>query len=187
MDDDKKQKMEIRQLLLLLGSAVAAAVLFSIFMINFYGPTGQYTVKNILLSPDMTSKLDFYDGVTGGKFTFDRAVFRYYDDESVSWKSVVLSESTYRQLFEELHNETSFIDVPAEVINQFNFPNPATLTLYVKNDKVTKVFQEAVFVKDSDLFRILLRGDHPTSNWAYFHHRKVYDHVLHIIVPAGSP
>lgn len=187
MEEEKKQKKEIRQLLYLLGSAVGFAVLFSIFMINFYGPTGQYTVKNILLSPEMTTKLNYLDGVSGGKFNFDRITFRYFDDENKQWKSQAVPLTVYRAIFDDLANHTSFVDVPQEIVSQFNAPNSATLTLYVKNDKTSKIFQELVFVKDGDLFRISLVEDHPTGKWAYFLDRKVYDHVLHMIVPEAAP
>ena len=49
MQEEKEQKKEIRQLLFLLGSSVVVALLLSIFMINFYGTTGQYIVKNLVL------------------------------------------------------------------------------------------------------------------------------------------
>lgn len=187
MDEDKKQKKAIYQLLILLGSAVGFAVLFAVFMIFYYGPSGQYYVKNILLAPDMIGKLDFHDGKNGGKYTFDKAVFRYYNDNEKSWKSVNVDGATYQKVFTTLENESSMKDVPTEVMNLFNLANPATLTLYVKNEKATNVFQEIVFVKDGDFYRVLLRGDNPSTSWAYFHHRKIYDHIIHTIVQAGPP
>ncbi len=187
MQEEKEQKKEIRQLLFLLGSSVVVALLFSIFMINFYGTTGQYTVKNILLSPEMTTKLNYLDGTSGGKFTFDRITLRYFDDNDNEWRSAEVSTKEYRSIFEELGNLTSIVEPTQEVVGVFNTPKPATLTIYVKNDKTSKIFQEVVFVNEGDLFRVLLIEDQPKNQWAYFFHRKVYDHVVHIVAPEASP
>jgi len=181
--EEKKEKKEIRQLLLLLSSAIGVAIFFSVFMIQYYGSTGDYLVKNVLLSPETAKKLDFYDGNHQGKFTFDRAEFRYFDDETMSWKVTILDETQYQNLFDILQNESSLTHVDSAVIGHFNLPNPATLTLFVKNDKSTKVFQEAMFVKNDDYFRISLRGDTPAISWVYFYHRKIYDHILHALFP----
>lgn len=182
-DEDKlpSQTIEIKNLILLLGSAIGVAVLFSVFMIYYYGPSGEYYVRNIMLSPEMTPKLDFVDGAKGGRFVFDKAEFRYFDSETNSWKTKILSADNYRAVYELLENEASLTDVPTEVISLFNTPNPATLTLFVKSDKITKVFQEIVFVFNGDYYRVMLRNNEPMRSWAYFYHRKIYDHILHTL------
>lgn len=181
-----KQRAEIKQLLMLLGSAIGVAIVFSAFMIYYYGPSGEYYVKNILLSPEMTGKLDFPDGVNSGRFVFDRAEYRYFDGELKTWKTKVLSHELYSKVYELLKNEAGLTEASAEVVNQFNLPNPATLTLYVKSDKITKIFQETVFVNNGDFYRISLRNNEAATSWAYFYHRKIYDQVLHAIQTEAS-
>ncbi len=181
-----EEKREIWSLLSVLGSAIAAAIIFAAFMIHYYGPSGEYKVKNILLSPETTEKLDFHDGSEGGRFRFDHAEFRYYDDETKSWKKIVLDAQAYKTVYHLLENESSIGDVQPEVIAEFNLPNPATMTLLVRNEKVVRVFQEVVFVKDGDYYRVMLRGSDPIGNWAYFKQRKIYDHVFHALIPAES-
>lgn len=176
-----KSKSEIKQLVLLLSSAVFIAVLFSAILILYYGPTGEYYVRNILLAPEMTGKLDYSERTGGGRFVFDRVDFRYYDTEEKKWTTRTLNEEEYRKVYTLLASESSLRQVPDEVVSQFNLPNPATLTIYVKSDKTTKPFQEVVFVNKGDFYRIMLRTQDSATPWAYFHHRDIYDHVLHSI------
>ena len=181
-----EEKFEIGRLLAVLGSAIAAAVLFAVFMIYYYGPSGEYYVKNILLSPETAARIDFQDGREEGRFVFDRAEFRYFNTEVKSWKTIILDTKAYQAVYDLLENESSVSDVTPDIVDEFNRPNSATLTLYVKNNKLTKIFQEAVFPLGGDFYRILLRGKDPIGEWGYFHHRKIYDHVLHAIIPAGA-
>ena len=181
-----EEKFEIGRLLAVLGSAIAAAVLFAVFMIYYYGPSGEYYVKNILLSPKTASQLDFQDGKEGGRYVFDRAEFRYFNSEMKTWKTIVLSEQQYQAVYDLLGSESSLSSVPPEIVDHFNRPNPATLTLYVKSGTVTKVFQEAVFPMEGDFYRIMLRGK-DQGEWVYFHHRKIYDHIIHAIIPVDAP
>ena len=177
----EKTPSEVKQLLLLLGSAIVAALCISLFLIHHYGPSGEYYVRNILLSPSVTRELDYRDGSKGGRFVFDRAEFRYFNDEEKRWKTRVLSPEAYRTVYEMLENQSSLSFVSDEVLNQFNLPNPAVLSLYVKNEQTSSLFQEIVFVNNGDLYRIKLRTDTATASWAYFSARNIYDHILHTI------
>ncbi len=62
MEEEGSARKEIRQLLAVLLSGVGLAVVASLFMIFFYGPSGQYAVKNVLLSPELLGKLEFTEG-----------------------------------------------------------------------------------------------------------------------------
>lgn len=184
MKQNKEEKgSEIKQLLLLLGSAIGVALVVSAFLILHYGPSGEYYVKNILLAPEIMEQVNYRDGTKGEsqRFIFDRVEFRYFDDQTRSWKTRVLNREVYRDVYKILENQSSLSTVSEEILNQFNLPNPATLTLYVKNENTTIRFQEVIFVNNGEVYRVMLRNDAATPSWAYFSQRNIYDHVLHII------
>lgn len=178
MTEEKKGIGEIGRLLVLLCSAIGAAIVFSFFLIYYYGPTGQYKVNEILLTPEMTKQLSYQQSVEGGRFTFDRTELRYYDENAREMKTFVLTHPDYHKLFRLLEKGESLEAVPSEVISRFNAPNAATITLYTKNDKGAAPFQEITFVNHGDFYRISLRTDNTSESWAYFYHKDIYEKVL---------
>lgn len=185
---NKSQRSQIRNLLLVLGSGFLGACLFGLFMLYRYGPSGQYLVKDALLSPKLTQELNYNDtnSKTGGqdRFTFDKMEFAYFDAVSKQWKKTTVPLAKYQKWYEELSGNESILNPPDNVKNLFSQGYPATLTLYVKTESnaawqaLTKPFQEVQFVNGGDYYRIELREQNPMGKWVYFNSPGIYQKTI---------
>lgn len=191
-------KRQIRNLLGVLFAGVFAAVVFALFMLHNYNPTGRYLLKNVLLSPQMTSLLA-YDDInpkTGSqtRFVFDQIEFAIWNSDKKDWKKIRVNTEQYKQFYESIQDDTSILDVKDDVVNLFYKSNPLILTLSVKSEsggdmtKATKTFQTVQFVNEGDYYRVELREQGNTEGWAYFYHPGIYAETSKLQAPrALSP
>ena len=174
---------QIRNLLLVVFSGIAAAAVLTVSMVYYYGPSGRYIAKNVLLSPAMMEKLSFNDNnpSTGGvsRFVFNNIEFIYYDANARKYRHLPVSIEKYRQFYDAVSGQSSVVDVTDDIMKQFyiGYPSKLTLTLRTsangKTDSVTKKFQEVYFAQDGDYYRVELLDQNEFGNWAYFHHPKI--------------
>lgn len=185
---NKSQKQQIRNLLFVLGSGFLAALLLGLFMLKNYGPSGQYLVRDALLSPKMTKELNYndYNSKTNGnsRFIYDHSEFAYYDETTKQLKKYTVSENNYQDFYQLISNDISILNPTESDIGRFSKGKPATLTLMVKTDSdaswqaMTKTFQEVEIVNGGDYYRIELREQNPSGKWVYFYHPNIYNEAI---------
>jgi hypothetical protein len=189
VNQELSAKQQIKNLLLVISSGILCALLISLFFVYNYGPSGQYIVRNALLSPDVLEKLSFndIDTKTGKmtRFDFEGIEFTYYDIQK-QWKRNSISTEQYRSFYKSIDNDVSILDESHAIESLFNKEGAATLTLKVstenrseKSDEI-KNFQQVNFVANGDYYRIELRESKSpqSSKWAYYHHPMVYQSAL---------
>lgn len=187
---DQSTKRQIRNLILVLFSGTISAVFVVGAMLYLYGPTGQYKVKDALLSPEMSRGLSYDDAnpKTGGssRFIFKGIEFSYYKGK---WQKIPVSADSYNQLYQTISKESSILNVPNDVEKLFVTGTPAKLSLLVATESdaswqaVNKDFQQVEFA--GDYYRILLREGNTGIHWIYFHKPGIYNQVINLF--SGRP
>lgn len=171
---------QIRNFLLVIGSSVGFAVIVVLVTLYYYGPTGRYLTRNVLLAPEVTGSMVFMDfnPQTGGmsRFVFDRIEF-------VTDRTIPVNMDSYREIFRLIGNDRSLRDVPDDVINLFNHENPSRLILTIRtpDQGAVKIFQEVHFAKIGDYYRIELHVEKGEGDWAYFYHSKIDDKINQLV------
>lgn len=178
---------DIRNLILTLLFGVVAAFGVAAFFVLNYGPSGNYTLGQTLLNPELLAKLNYndYNPKTGGqdRFIFDVIEYSWFDDEKKDWQKKNLDESTYAHIYNLIESDKSLNDVPSTK----GIP-ASRITLFVRTEspsewqKEVKTFQIVEFIAD-DYYRVELHEDNPGTNWAYFNHPKIRQEVFKIVNP----
>lgn len=176
---------EIRNLLFVLGGGIFCALLVALMLLYYYNPTGRYYARNVLLDPQLTSQLSYMDlnPKTGGSslFIFDTVEYNYFEPGLKRWQSTELSSEEYRQFYDSVADDRSLSSVSEDIENLFNQPNLPRLVIRVKTKSDSewqvsaKSFIEVEFLTKGDYYRIQLRSQSSTENWAYFKHAQILD------------
>lgn len=169
---------QVRQLLFLLSSGVIAAIVVALGLITYYGPTGNFVVKSILISPETLKDLNYkaVNPETGKEdaFVFARLELMHFDNKDNKWIAKQLDFQKYQEFYQTIASQES---VPqGEQVHEKTFltSNPASLAIVVqsKEKKGTKegdrVFQEVQLLPKEGLYRIELHQTYPLKTWAYF-------------------
>lgn len=189
-------KKQIRNLLGVLTAGVGAAIIFALFMLYFYGPTGRYYLKNVLLSPETINQLSYEDTKTKKagqiQFNFDKIEYTFWNSEKKEWKTVQVPLELYKQFYQSVQDESSILDVKEDVVNLFSKSNPSSLILSAKTainktdlSKDPKPFQRVQFVNAGDYFRVELREQNDVAGWAYFYHQNIYEKAGALFMQKG--
>ena len=168
---------QIRNLVAVLGSGVAAAILFALFMLHYYGPTGSYVAGNALLSPEMITQLSSHGAKVKTRFSVEDISFSYFD--SKQWRKKTISLEAYANLYNVLKGDKSLSPADESTIRQFNKGPLATVSFTIKsdNDVAPKLFQEIQFANEGNVYRIMsLNGE-----WIYMQHSKIYQKTLDLL------
>ncbi len=174
----------IRNFLAVLFSGVFTAVIFALFMLYYYGPTGSYTLGNVLLSPETITKLSFEDsdqpGRNSPRYQYDHIEYANWNAENKQWQRVDVSPGDYQHFYESIAQEKSILEVPHEIVNLFYSIPPSKLTIFVRNQadnptqkEISKPMQVAEFSNEGNYYRIELRSQEGSGGWAYFHRPKI--------------
>lgn len=178
---------QIRNLLIVVGAGVFGAFLLAYVMVVYYGPSGRYQTKNVLLEPGIIEGLTFQDlNPDTGKFSqysMDRIELLYFEDVGNQWIRKALTLDTYRQIYEVISGDSSVMEVSDEIQGLFHLKTPATLSLVVRSETGdgAKAFQEVQFVNRGNYYRVLLREESKKQNWAYFYHPDIFNQVLQVV------
>lgn len=171
-------RAQIRNLLIVIASGVFFAFAIAILMLGVYGPTGRYTLQNVLLSPETATKLN-YEG-----FVFDHVEYSMWNPESKRWNRQNISLPLYQKFYAAIEADQSLQEVSAAVDELFS-KNPTALTIFLRRqDKSShpqlKSFQTVQFGIDGNYYRVELRTDNSNkdSPWAYFYHADLASHFL---------
>lgn len=186
-------KGQIRSLLLVLFSGLAAGVIALAYLIYFYGPSGSYNSSNILIDPGYLSYVQVNEG-NNNKFTFHKIEFTFQDMASSGqkeWKTVQLSESQYAKLFDLLKGKTSLADT-VKVEPLFDRSKAPSMVIFVKGEvnrqPTIKVFEEVQYSPNGNFFRIRAPGRNNFEMiWAYFESDGVLQKSIQAIKTESSP
>lgn len=178
-----RNKRAIKNILMLLVSAIFCGGLLTGFFLYFYGPGGHYLMGNILLNPSIIEKINYQDkdSETGLKvhFMFDRTTLSYFDPKSSAIKQKKISSEEYKSFYARVSSDKSLEVIPPQVIELFQHSESFLLTTlmqvaeFSKTSKRTQVFQEVQILKE-DYYRLYLLGEGDRKEWVYFFHPGIY-------------
>lgn len=189
MSEEKRGPVytQIRNLLAVLTLGIGCAVVLAGLFLFYYGPTGIYVLKNVMVSPHLMDGLSYADqNPTTGKvtrYTFEKVEFSYWLEEKRLWVKQPLSLESYNHIYDTLSNDKSLADVSDVVVQQFQKAPPAKIMVYVKQagdagGASLNLFQEVQFAEAGDHYRVELHEQQSLGNWAYFYHPQVYQKVM---------
>lgn len=189
--NDLSKSKQIRNLLLVIGSAVALSFAAMFLMLYSYGPAGTYLAKNVLLSPDSTEVLYINQsnskqskGKHPSPLVFDSIQFSHYDAQQHKFINTALSKSTYANIYQLIEHDISLLENPQnpEIPGGFNQVG-ATLIFKIKSEEGKQPNSLNLFEVDfaKDYYRISLREQNTDQQWAYFKHPNILEQVLKIL------
>lgn len=183
----------IRALLFVFCGGMLGAVILALSFLYFLGPTGSYTIRNILLSPDVAEHLSYMDAVNGSKgkahYIFDRIEFLHYNQQTGEWKRKSIEPKAYHDFYHLILGDSSLTIVPEHVVGLFTRSNPSILSIVVKREGITstaeeaRAFQEVQILPEGDYYRVQLRQQSDAPSWAYFFHEEIYSESLKVLLP----
>lgn len=185
-EGDKAAKRQIRNILLVMGSAIAFGLLTLFLFVASGRENNRYSLQEVLLSPEVIPQLAYRELGQGPPFVFDQVEFKYFHPQRQQWVTVEVSEELYRRFYERIREDVSLRELDKETTALFEAKHPARLTLWVKssNGKSTErqVFQEIGFAEKGDLYRVELHGL-PMGQWIYFKHPQIAKEAFDLFVP----
>lgn len=180
---------DIRNFLIVLGSGVIAACAAIGLLAYMYGPSGAYSSQKVILSPDIIAS-HAYTEITDGtkkvqKYQVSKLEFTYFDKQDSKWLTTTVSLEQYRKFWNLIAKDWSLTAPEQDQMNAFRDPHVARLTIWARpdtGDDSAKAFQEIYFAPNSNLYRVELKGDAITEQWAYFIHSDIYQHIQKIFI-----
>ncbi|MBA3957758.1 MAG: hypothetical protein H0X51_05115 [Parachlamydiaceae bacterium] len=186
-------KNQIRNLILVIFSAICGAFILSGVLLYQYGPSGRYMVRNALLSPDLLTTLSYNDTniKTGGlsRFVYDGMVLSLPDSKSKQTREIQIDPAHYQLLYQQISSDTSLGTVPDSISTLFSKETPATLTIKVRTEShaewqdESKAFQKLQFATEGNFYRIELHEEKSPDQWIYFNHPDIYQKALKVFIP----
>lgn len=174
-------KKDIRNLLVVLGAGVGAAVCAALWMLAAYGPAGTYVARNVLLSPQTLQSLVKQEVKKGAKSTliFEGIDFAYYDRAKKRIDRVAVAPEVYSQFYALVADEKSLDEVPVQVVASFS-QAPSTLTLRLRTEGHERMNQEIDFLGEGDYYRVQLNQHEKGDVWATFYHPQISTKVFEL-------
>lgn len=191
METDQSRK-ELRNLLVVIFSAVLVGILFSFFLLQQFGPSGRYKVSHALLSPDILTNLS-YDGPnkkTGGssRFVFDGLELTYTDKTGAK-KKLSVNQAQYENLYHMISKDKSILNPQESVIALFSNRNNSELFINVRTESHAEwqdekaVFQSLTFADEGNYYSILLHEEKSANGeLIYFFHPGILEQAKRIFL-----
>lgn len=186
---DFSKGKQVKRLLWVLGSGIGAAVLLSLFFLNYYNPSGSYLAKNVLLTPENAFALSFSEpgpkAKTSNRYVFDHVEFSYYDWNEKKHKAVPVKQEDYADFYALVSSEKSLIEANEEIQHLFNQGHSPVLTIRIRDggNGLERTFSEIAFVEGGDYYRVQLRQHGTGTGWIYFYHPGIYQKIFKFFVP----
>lgn len=167
---------DIRNIILVLASAMAFGVIFCLYMIYTYGPSGRYNISNALLDPIVAQEMHYQDA--SNRFALSGFQFSYFDRAQKRLIRVPVDLKAYAEFYQFIADEKSLHEVTPSMTALFDQPDVATLVILVHGGNEERVFQSLQLVPGRDLFRIQLHQQDKDIQWVYFSHPGVYEKAI---------
>lgn len=192
--NDLSKSSQIRNLILILFFGVGTAFILFLAMLHFYGPTGTYLAKNMLLSPETARLLHYPENTLASStndsrsgpttiFVFDLIEFSYYDITLKQVKRIDVDMGKYAEFYAMISNDKSLPDDSSQVKDGFIRPAAySSLIFKIRTESKalrqtpSNIFTE-IDLTQGDYYRILLRDQSAPEKWAYFYHPGIYKYV----------
>jgi hypothetical protein len=162
---------EIRNILIVLSTAVATAGMMAAFFVLNFGPSGGYVLDSVLIEPAVLQHLNYNDANPrighSDRYIFDKIIWL---DRGISGKEVDFA--AFEKLYAFLKPDKSMND--PEVERFFLAGINPKVVVWVRTDspsswqRDSKIFQEIEFQKD--YYRVSLHAASPKIPFAYFYH-----------------
>lgn len=178
---------QIRNLGLVLASAVLCGCLAVFVMSYYWGPAGTYALHDVLLSPDVLPRLSYNvqgNQVKGAdRMVFDRMQFRYLDMASGQWKVVEVPLKLYTEFYARVQGDTSLEESNEALGRRIDTSRASRLEIWVKSLGVgateKRILQELSFFGDG-FYRVALQGQ-TGGQWIYFEHPHIHKEAIEIL------
>lgn len=191
-ETERTVKHQVKNLLAVVGSGFLCAFLIAIMMLYYYGPTGRYYVKNILISPEVLPEMNYNDSNSktnkNSRFIFNGIELSFYDRDAKRVTVIPVTENAYRKFYHMIEQDGN-VDNPSDDLKLlFEKEGTATLVITVKTESkadwqmLTKGFQQVQLSKEGDDYRIELHDQNQAEKWVYFHHPKIYQEAMNILI-----
>lgn len=187
MIQEKTRNQDIRNILVVLGSAVFCACLLAGVFLYYYNPSGRYDAGNTLLDPAIIDSINYQDvhPSTGAKirYSFDNMEFSYVNSQNKNVHLPLEGIESYQAFYSLVGSLQSIVNVGHEIQTLFLKPPYSVLTINLRsaqgNSKENnKVFQVVQFVPE-DYFRVQLHGKND-GEWAYFYQPGLYQKIMEL-------
>ncbi len=185
---------QIRNFLFVIGSGALLGLAIVIFLVQYYGPTGYYKAKNVLMAPDVLEKMWYTTANTSTRGNQSRFVFKgieylYFNDKTKRWETVNVPLSKYGQFYQLVGNDISEKE-PDETLSK-NYDSTPPQTIMIKAAAggegqfkvVNEVFQQVQFASDGSHYRVQLHDQDPSNRWAYFKHEGIREKSQKVLMP----
>lgn len=167
----------IGTLLAVMASAVMFGCLAAAFMVMNYSPSGNYLLKNVILSPQTAEE------VNKSAIILEHLEFSQWDAASKQWRTQGVNLEQYKAFYALVENDQSLKEPGAEILDAFYRTHPSKLTLFVRSTidphPTVKSFQAVQFADRKDYYRVELHVDtaDEAAKWAYFFHPDIESKV----------
>lgn len=183
---------QIRNFLSVIIGGTLSGLLIVAALIYIYGPTYTYKAENVLLSPEVLNKLWYNTSLpsTGeqmNRFSFQAVELLYFDRPSSRYITVEVPLERYGNFYKLVTGDVGTTESD-ELAEHFSETPAATLLIKASTNggtsrTVTENFQQVHFSPDGDYYRVELKEEDKTDNWAYFTHKDIYNQAMKILVP----
>lgn len=173
---------EVQRLLCLLGSSVFLAVVLALGFVWYYDREGFYQLDYVLLNPENIAALyNDSEGPSGVGFVFDSVQFAYYLPKQKKWEVQQGSLEQYKALYQEIVQDRSS---SSSLQGTENIKMRVLLQIRPKGADLSEVrtFQQVEFFDDGKTYRVELRLDHQSPQWAVFEHPGITEKIEKIFL-----
>ncbi len=192
----RSSRHEVRNLILMFGSGILAAFLVIILFVYYFGSSGTYLLQNILISPAALEGVSFSDRDHPSKkarFVFNKIEFVRAQSSGREWGRYAVSPESYAVFYKKVDKERSIPLITDEIIQQFEWIVPSTLTIFVSapdnlgSASKSTIFQRIEFLDQDDVFRVQHASDRrdgaSKQEWVYFRYPGIYNIILELFAP----
>lgn len=185
IEENKKAKKLIRDLLTVLISGTVSACLVAALALYFLSPSATYKAGNVLLSPKIAFALSYQEIDSQTRkpvsYIFDHIELVQFDWPSKREYRRTIGEADYQKVYLLISEDRSFSQPPESVVHLFETEHPSILTIFVKQAAPLSTgifsFQEMQILSDGDYYRIQPRQQAQEKKWVYFFHENIYKRI----------
>lgn len=184
---------QIKNLLMVLVLGIASAGTFAAILLYLYGPTGAYTLGNLIVAPTEIEGQGVNKNTPepSTRFIFDKIEFSYWSPQTRQWTTRPISLEDYGRFYDSYASDKSERATTEPTIAEFNQAPPLKLTLTGRfltagSGLPSKIFQEIQFASEGDFYRVELNEQKAGTQWAYFYHPRTYLEIMSLFAKEGD-
>lgn len=190
-----KNKKDIRNFLLVLGSGVLLALIAVFWMIRVEGYDRAIYVREVLLSPETMEAMSNRAVRVGGKeyvrYLVESVDYSYYDAKNGKWDMLTVDIAPYQALWKLTEGDRGSLQVEETVQKLFDDAKISTLAIYVRREMpyqkegLNELFQQVQFPSKGDWYRVQMHDEDNKADWVYFYHPGIQTESLKALKKNG--